>query len=62
MRTVFRASLKRPAFNTEWFGPITKLFGWTEGYNWMGWNCGDGFFAKHQGLEWLLAAIAAVRA
>jgi predicted RNA-binding Zn ribbon-like protein len=61
MRTAFRAMLKTVRIQREWLDPINETLRVTEGYDqleWVetGWRM--GFFAKHKGLEWLLAAIA----
>ena len=61
MRAAFRAMLKAGRVQREWLEPINETLRVTEGYDqleWDGTSWRMGFFAKHEGLEWLLAAIA----
>jgi predicted RNA-binding Zn ribbon-like protein len=53
--------LKTVRIQREWLDPINETLRVTEGYDqleWVGTGWRLGFFAKHQALEWLLAAIA----
>ena len=62
MRLAFAAMLASEEIRNEWAAPINKILSITEGHDELqqadagGWKL--GFRARHEGLEWLLAAIA----
>jgi predicted RNA-binding Zn ribbon-like protein len=61
MRLAFRAMLNAGRVQNEWVAPINEILRVTEGHDELnrdgeGWRL--GFHAKHEGLEWFLAAIA----
>jgi predicted RNA-binding Zn ribbon-like protein len=62
MRLAFAAMLRAEDVRNEWAAPINEILAITEGYDELqsddagGWKF--GFRARHEGLEWLLAAIA----
>jgi len=61
MRLAFRAMLRAGRVQREWLEPINEILRVTEGFDQLEWDGSGwriGFFAKHEGLEWLLAAIA----
>src|SRR5258705_9297620 len=56
MRTVFRAMLKTARIQPAGLEPLNETLRVTEGdeqLEWAGTGWRIGFFAKHQGLEWL---------
>ena len=62
MRSAFAAMLAAESIKSEWVVPINEILAVTEGHDELqpddagGWKL--GFRARHEGLEWLLAAIA----
>jgi predicted RNA-binding Zn ribbon-like protein len=62
MRSAFAAMLAAENIRNEWAVPINEILAITEGHDELqpdhtgGWKL--GFLARHEGLEWLLAAIA----
>jgi predicted RNA-binding Zn ribbon-like protein len=61
MRLAFRAILRAGRIQREWLEAINEILRVTEGYDQLEWDGNGwrlGFVAKHEGLEWLLAAIA----
>jgi predicted RNA-binding Zn ribbon-like protein len=61
MRSAFRAKVKGFRIQGEWLEPINAVLRVTEGHDELVWDGNGwklGFVAKHEGLEWLLAAIA----
>ena len=61
MRLAFHALAEEKPIQPEWVGPINDILSVTEGHDRLdrtddGWRL--GFRARHEGLEWLLAAIA----
>ena len=61
MRLAFSAMLKAGPIQREWLEPLNEILRVTEGYDQLQWDGSVwrlGFVAKHQGLDWLLAAIA----
>jgi predicted RNA-binding Zn ribbon-like protein len=61
MGLVFRAMIKKGPIHPEWVNPINEILRVTEGHDELTWDGSGwrlGFLAKHEGLEWLLAAIA----
>jgi len=61
MRSAFAAMLGAESIKNEWAAPINETLAITEGHDELqpdhaGWKL--GFRARHEGLEWLLAAIA----
>jgi len=62
MRSAFAAMLAAENIRNEWAVPINEILAITEGHDELqpdhtgGWKL--GFRARHEGLEWLLAAIA----
>jgi predicted RNA-binding Zn ribbon-like protein len=61
MRSALRAKVKGARVQREWIEPINLILRVTEGHDqleWDGLGWKLGFVAKHERLEWLLAAIA----
>ena len=61
MGLVFRAMINKAPIQPEWIKPINEILRVTEGHDELQWDASGwrlGFLAKHEGLEWLLAAIA----
>jgi len=61
LRISFRAILKGQKVLREWTQPINQILRVTEGHDELQWDGSEwrfGFVARHEGLEWLLAAIA----
>jgi predicted RNA-binding Zn ribbon-like protein len=61
MRSAFRAKIRGTRVHGEWVEPINIILRVTEGHDELEWDGPGwklGFVAKHEGLEWLLAAIA----
>jgi predicted RNA-binding Zn ribbon-like protein len=61
LRSCFRAILKGQEVLSEWIRPINQILQVTEGHDelqWVGSEWRLGFVARHESLEWLLAAIA----
>jgi predicted RNA-binding Zn ribbon-like protein len=61
MRSAFHAKVKGTRIHREWLEPINAILRVTEGRDELEWDGGDWklrFVARHEGLEWLLAAIA----
>ena len=62
MRSAFAAMLGAERIKNEWAAPINEILAITEGHDELqpdhadGWKL--GFRGRHEGLEWLLAAIA----
>ena len=61
LRLVFGAMVTHQNVKVEWVAPINNILSVTEGHDELqpeagGWKL--GFRARHEGLEWLLAAIA----
>lgn len=62
MRSAFAAMLAAENIRNEWAAPINEILAITEGHDQLqpdhagGWKL--GFRGRHEGLEWLLAAIA----
>src|SRR5258708_12473219 len=61
LRLVFSAMVRGEDFEPEWVGSINAILAITEGHDELQrdearWKL--GFRARHEGLEWLLAAIA----
>jgi len=61
MHLAFRSLAAGGRVEREWVAPINEILRITEGHDELGWNGSNwtlGFVAEHEGLEWLLAAIA----
>jgi predicted RNA-binding Zn ribbon-like protein len=61
MRLAFRAMLSGSRIQRDWLEPLNQILRVTEGYDQLQWDGNGwtlGFVARHEGLEWLLAAIA----
>jgi predicted RNA-binding Zn ribbon-like protein len=62
LRLAFAAILESEEIRNEWAAPINEILSITEGHDELQLDAGGGwklgFRARHEGLEWLLAAIA----
>ena len=61
MRSAFQAKITGTRILREWLEPVNAVLRVTEGHDeleWDGIGWKLGFVAKHEGLEWLLAAVA----
>ena len=61
LRAALRAATRNDRIHREWVEPVNEILRITEGHDELGWDGAGwrlGFQAKHEGLEWLLAAIA----
>lgn len=60
-RFAVRAMIRGSRLHPEWIEPVNKILRVTEGHDELEWDGAAwrmGFVAKHEGLAWLLAAVA----
>ena len=61
IRFAAKAMIRGSRIHREWIDPLNQILRITEGHDELEWDGAAwrmGFFAKHEGLEWLLAAVA----